>query len=76
MQITINTKDDSHEDIRNVIRMLQHLVGDHSVTTQPNIFDGSKPTVGSDGDVFSNFFGSQETKDNEEKEDIPKIIEY
>lgn len=77
MKITIDTKEDSNQDIRNVIRMLQHLVGEQSATTQPNVFEDSKPAVGSDGDAFSNFFGSQETQETpKKKEDIPRIIEY
>ena len=28
MKLTIDTKEDSHEDIRKVIKMLQHIVGD------------------------------------------------
>lgn len=77
MKITIDTKEDSNQDIRNVIRMLQHLVGEQPATNQPNVFEDSKPAVGSDDDAFSNFFGSQETQEiPKKKEDIPRIIEY
>jgi len=77
MKITIDTKEDSREDIRNAIRMLQHLVGDHPASSQPNVFEDSQPAVGSNEDTFSNFFDNQETQEKKkEKEDIPRIIEY
>lgn len=56
MRITVDTAHDSHEDIRKVIKMLQHLVGDSQeiFTNQPevpqsspiaNIFgDNAQPT--------------------------------
>ena len=50
MKITIDTKEDSHEEIRKVIRMLQHLVGETSysnerVSKQRNIFEDSSPSI-------------------------------
>lgn len=49
MKIEINTKEDSHEEIRKVIRMLQHIVGDSGevFTNQPQ--EESSP--------MSNIFG-------------------
>lgn len=42
MKITIDTKEDSHEEIRKVIRMLTHLVGEQPETNAPrNIFEDS-----------------------------------
>jgi len=42
MKLTIDTSQDSHEDIRKVIKMLQHLVGENSMISQPaNIFEDS-----------------------------------
>ncbi|MBI2650578.1 hypothetical protein HYX04_04655, partial [Candidatus Woesearchaeota archaeon] len=37
MKISVDTKEDSHDDIRKVIKMLQHLVGDSQevFTNQP-----------------------------------------
>lgn len=73
MQISINTKEDTHEDIRKVIKMLQHLVGEHAATNQPaNIFDdpnsfggssSERPdeTAGSGGDIFGGVFGGIDT---------------
>ena len=39
MKISIDTKEDSHEDIRKVIRMLKHLVGEDSYSNQGNMFN-------------------------------------
>lgn len=37
MKLTIDTKEDSHDDLRKVIKMLQHIVGDAEVfTNQPS----------------------------------------
>ena len=83
MKISIDTKEDSHEDIKKVINMLKHLVGEHSATNNPNIFGENKPEAESEDNTFSNFFGSQDTQaqqetteDKQEKDDVPHIIEY
>ena len=51
MKITIDTQQDTHEDIRKVIKMLQHLVGSESYSnyeSKPrNIFDDPSPNLGS-----------------------------
>ncbi len=46
MKISIDTKEDSHEDIRKVVRMLQHLVGDSQevFTNEPSILVPSQET--------------------------------
>ena len=44
MIITINTKEDSHDDIQKVIKMLQHLVGEHPVSNRPDLFGDSSET--------------------------------
>ena len=48
MKITIDTKEDSHEDIRKVISMLSHLVEGHEVpkSTSTNIFEDGTPVLG------------------------------
>ena len=83
MKITIDTKEDSHEDIKKVIKMLQHLVGEESYTNQPNIFeDSSTPTE--TGNEFASMFGNssiehkEEPMDDEKKrsKDIPQVIPY
>jgi len=81
MKITIDTKEDSHEEIRKIIKMLYSLIGEkETFTNQPNIFeDNNEPSS-----AFANMFGSaasDEKKENEEinvgeKEDIPEVIEY
>lgn len=84
MKITIDTKEDSHEDIKKVIRMLQNLVGEEKVyTNQGNIFDDSKPvTENVFGDLFNNDKESKESPlkeekpSEEEKKDVPEIITY
>jgi hypothetical protein len=56
MKIEIDTKHDSHEEIKKVIKMLQHLVGENSVTSQlepssgfTNIFADDSSSSGSSG---------------------------
>ena len=76
MKITIDTKQDTHEDIKKVIRLLTHLIGDHPTTNQPNIFEDSKSDVPSEN-IFGNILGNAQEKEpeNEEKEP-PEIIPY
>ncbi|MCK4522321.1 MAG: hypothetical protein KAU20_07150 [Nanoarchaeota archaeon] len=84
MKISIDTKEDSHEDILKVIRMLRHLVGEESYSNQRNIFDNDSPSLpsGSDSDsssegtsAFGAMFGddgnivSPETDEDSSKED-------
>ena len=45
MKISIDTKEDSHGEIRKVIKMLQHLVGENSYSNQRNIFSDDSPGV-------------------------------
>jgi hypothetical protein len=51
MKLTIDTKEDSHDDIRKVIKMLQHLVGENSysnsnnISSSRNIFDDPSPSL-------------------------------
>ena len=42
MQITINTKEDSHEEIRKVISLLTHLIGETPKTN--DFFASHSPT--------------------------------
>ena len=55
MKLTIDTKEDSHEDIRKVIKMLQNIVGDSQevFTNQPSIL----PSQSSEANPFANIFG-------------------
>lgn len=86
MKITIDTKEDSPEEIRNIIKMLSSLIREKSYTNRPNIFEDSSPEVtpNAQGNVFGNIFGDTETKQQaetkpEEKteiKDTPSITEY
>ena len=51
MKISIDTKEDSHEDIRKVVKMLQHLIGDNQ-----EIFT-NEPTVAQEASPMANIFG-------------------
>ena len=55
MKISIDTKEDSHEDIRKAIRMLQNIVGDMQeiFTNQPISSEASSQTA----NPFINIFG-------------------
>lgn len=82
MKIEIDTKHDSPEEIRKVIKMLQHLVGEHSYTNQPNIFEdpdsfgtGSDEESASDTgstNAFVNMFGDSSREPKEEPMDEPE----
>jgi len=56
MKITIDTKEDSHVEIRNIIKMLSSLVSEKPLTNSPNIFDDSSPEVkpAVQGNIFEN----------------------
>ena len=87
MKITIDTKEDSHEDIRKVIRMLNHLVGNDHYTNSSGIFDSSSDSaaeaVSDSANAFSNMFNSESTQTTEEKpkekeshDDAPQVVPY
>ncbi|MCK4589830.1 MAG: hypothetical protein KAT77_05270 [Nanoarchaeota archaeon] len=67
MKITIDTKEDSHEEIKKVISLLTHLIGETPMTNSKNIFDNSKPTEES-GNLFNIFDNPQSTGKKESKE--------
>jgi hypothetical protein len=86
MKLTIDTREDSPEQIKKAIRMLYSLVQEREVhTNQGNIFENPDSMTGSSseetGNVFGNLFGddssssSTETKEPE-KEELPEIIPY
>jgi len=86
MKITIDTKEDSHEEIKGVIKMLSSLVGGKEVMSNQDIF--SDNSSGQEVGVFSMFSGSDSGSKSEvkaepkkeEKEtldfDIPGLEEY
>jgi len=78
MKITIDTKEDSHEEIMKVIKMLSSLIGEKEVFSNAPQIDEQKT-----GDAFSAMFGQQSVETQETPEDnkpvldeIPRIIEY
>ena len=76
MKIEIDTKHDSPEEIKKVIKMLHHLVGEHAYSNQPNIFEDSEPSLGSSSEesgsnAFLNIFGNA-GEPKEEPMDEPK----
>ncbi len=87
MKITIDTKEDSHEEIKKIIKMLSSLVGEEILTNQGNVFENQSPDLGNQN-MFSMFDNknqtspeqTEETKETKEKEevdiDIPGVEEY
>lgn len=84
MKITIDTKEDSHEEIRKIIKMLSSLVGEETFTNQGNVFENQGSDLGNQNifDMFDNKNQDvpEEQKTKEKKEevdfDIPGIEEY
>ena len=85
MKIQIDTKTDSPDEIRKVIKLLMGLVGGHNVYTneqpqeekpasQPNIFD----TPGAAVPNLMSMFDSAPTapQEEEKKEDVPQVEFY
>ncbi|MBW2996668.1 hypothetical protein KY332_05215 [Candidatus Woesearchaeota archaeon] len=86
MKITIDTKDDSHEDIRKVIALLSKMIESES---SPNIFGESKEEASESAgaNAFANMFGDEgtpvlepspptEEDDDEEPDEGAQIMEY
>lgn len=76
MKITIDTKEDSHAEIKKVISLLTYLVGEIPPANTPikNIFDDSKPTEET-GNLF-NIFDQKTPEKKTDPEETPKIIPY
>jgi len=75
MKITIDTKEDSHEEIKKVISMLQALVGGQEKTySNKDIFSDSSPeiTPSASGGIFGNIFDSNKIDSVEEKKEAPE----
>jgi|TARA_B100001971_G_C18229704_1_gene563068 hypothetical protein len=86
MKITIDTKEDSHEELRKVIKMLSSLVGQEVMSNNGDIFNSGEDTSNQDdsqeatqsgNDMFNMFSGNSETKaedttenKEEEKEEV------
>jgi len=77
MKITIDTKHDSHVEIRKAIRLLSSLVGDSASYTNepapepsvPNLFDDPSPAVGN----MMSMFDGPETPEPEKPEPKPQM---
>jgi len=91
MKITIDTKEDSHMEIRKVIRMLSSLVGEKEIiSNQKDVFSDdtdNEDTGSSESTGIFNMFGSStekkseddgtgETKEEEVDLGIPDLEEY
>ena len=82
MKITIDTKEDSHEEIEHALALLKSLVGKKVYSNSPNIFDDSSNVVGvgssdgsvpvetsapaSSGNIFGNMFGDAPSSASDE----------
>jgi hypothetical protein len=69
MKITIDTKEDSHEEIQKAIKMLQSLVGEHPYSNQQSIFaDNPNSSSGNESPAVSAFgamFGDDAPSSNQ-----------
>lgn len=85
IKITIDTKEDSHEEIRRIIRMLSSLVGEKEVfENKRNVFESNDTPQNVFGNIFDN--NQQENKEEpkedavesteDEKTDVPQVMEY
>ncbi len=75
MKITIDTKEDSKEEIKKIIQMLSSLLGEE-VKVNKDLFSAEE--TGSN-DAFVNMFGDnkvEEKKESEEEEDTPSVVSY
>ncbi|MBI2657178.1 hypothetical protein HYX08_00615 [Candidatus Woesearchaeota archaeon] len=72
MKIEINTKEDSHEEIRKVIMMLQHIVGDSGevFTNQPQ--EAASPIANIFGDMPSPAAASEAAGTDEAAQEPPQ----
>ena len=90
MKITIDTKEDSHSEIKKVINLLTHLLGEGNSEVLGSDSFSSEPTAESNA-AFTNMFGNSEPASDESSEpttessddetpsddgDIPEIIPY
>ena len=69
MKVTIDTKEDSHDDLRKVIKMLQHIIGDSQevFSNQPGMLQSqaaeSSPIANIFGDMSSSSSTAQGSSD-------------
>ncbi|GEM_PF-1404391 len=70
MKLSIDTREDSHEDIKKIIRMLQNIVGDSQevFTNQPVSQDANNSSSSS---PFANIFGEISSSSGTEQGQVP-----
>jgi len=92
MKITIDTKEDSHEELRKVIKMLSSLVGEKEVMSNRDVFSDENNSDDNKDDESPNMFNmfdssnpetkSEKNSDEDKKEEIendlgiPQVEEY
>ena len=78
MRITVDTSHDSHEDIKKVIKMLQHLVGDSQeiFTNQPEAVQEASPMANIFGDISAQpQVTSETTQETQQAEETSESTE-
>ena len=75
MKITIDTKEDSPEELKKVIRMLSSIIGEEVMSNQGDIFSSESPSESPQDnsqpgtpDIFNMFNSDSETKTTEESD--------
>lgn len=85
MKITIDTKEDSHEDIRKVIRLLSHMIGESSSVLSDNPSEPTPAATGAFSNLFSDDTPGPETEETsapesqpeeEKQDDSPEVTPY
>ena len=69
MKLSVDTKEDSADDIRKVIRMLQHIVGEDSAMQAPDL-QIQQETAGQDAPMESSVENTAPTEQENAKESI------
>ena len=77
IKITIDTKEDSHEEIRRIIKLLSSMIEEKEIYTNQESQD-STPT--NQGDMFGGVFGdtpqTPKTDEKTEEAEEPEIMTY
>jgi len=70
MKVSIDTKEDSHEEIRKVIKMLQNLVGDsEEIFTNQPAESSAQPAESAFANIFGDASSSQESINSSETQE-------
>lgn len=75
MRITIDTKEDSKEEIRHIIDMLCNVVGMEKAASSRNIFEDSAPSVSDNASSVFNLFDSPKTNNTNDVVPVLKTVE-